>query len=65
MYLNTYNYFQYLWYNKMVKSNEPLIIKSVRSAMHSLLTLFVHTTLFFKDASKNLFPVSDSTLQYC
>ena len=44
MYLNTYNYFKYYCYNKMVKSNEPLIIKSVRSAMHSLSTPLVHST---------------------
>ena len=43
MYLNTYNYFKYFSYNKMVKSNKPLIIKSVKSAMHSLLTPLVLT----------------------
>ena len=47
MYLNTYNYFKYFCYNEMVKSNEPLIIKSVRSAMHSLSTPLVHTTIAF------------------
>ena len=44
MYLNIYNYFKYFCYNKMVKANEPLIIKSVRSAMDSLSTPLVHTT---------------------
>ena len=44
MYLNTYNYFKYFCYDKVVKSNEPLIIKSVKSAMHSLSTPLVHTT---------------------
>ena len=44
MYLNTYNYFKYFCYIKIVKLNEPLIIKSVRSAMHRLLTPLVHTT---------------------
>ena len=43
MYLNTYNYFKYFCYNKIVKSNKPLIIKSVKSAMHSLLTPLVLT----------------------
>ena len=47
MYLNTYNYFKYFCYDKMVKSNEPLIIKSVRSAMHNLSTPLVHTTNTF------------------
>ena len=46
-FLNTYNYFKYFCYNKMVISNEPLIIKSVRPAMHSLLTPLVHTTNIF------------------
>ena len=45
MYLNTYNYFKYFSYNKMVKSNKPLIIKSVKSAMHSLLTPLVLTII--------------------
>ena len=43
MYLNTFNYFKYFCYNKMVKLNKPLIIKSVKSAMHSLLTSLVLT----------------------
>ena len=41
--LNAYNYFKYICYNKIVKSNKPLIIKSVKSAMHSLLTPLVLT----------------------
>ena len=41
MYLNTYNYFKH---NKMVKANKPLIIKSVKSAVHSLSTPLVHTS---------------------
>ena len=47
MYLNTYNYFKYFCYDKVVKSNEALIIKSVRSAMHNLSTPLVHTTNTF------------------
>ena len=43
MYLNTYSYFKYLCYSKMVKSNKPLIIKGVKSAMHSSLTSVVLT----------------------
>ena len=62
MYLNTFKYF---CYNKMVKSNKPLIIKSVKSAMHSLLTSVVLTifkcifhcfisSYFFFGVDKNL-----------
>ena len=46
MYLNTYNYFKYFCYNKMVESNKLLIIKSVKSAMHSLLTSVVLKFIF-------------------
>ena len=44
MYLNIYNYFKYFCYNKMVKSNEFLIIKNVKSDMHRLSAPFVHIT---------------------
>ena len=56
MYLNTYNYFKYFCYNKIVKSNEPLIIKSVQSAMHSLSTPLVHT---FCVCQLHLHPLKD------
>ena len=48
MYLNTYNYFKYFCYNKIIRSNKPLIIKSVKSAIHSLLTPLVLTICVIK-----------------
>ena len=65
MYLNTYSYFKYFYYNKTVKSNEPLIIKSVRSPMHSLSTPVVHTTnTFAKDEQKVISTTSIASVEH-
>ena len=63
MYVNTYNYFKYFCYNRMVKSNKPLIIKSVKSAMHSLLTPLVLTIFKSNTYSPLCVPASSARVE--